>query len=167
MSSELEGLSESRAPGRARLWGCPLGVFPSGAASGFSQLCRRCARVRVSRGAGRRLEGRWCHFINSGAQELRSSSRSPLLSFAGDSRRASASEPLWKSLTCRIPAVLAPLCSLGPLYPTVPVFLFYFISFFFLCSLLNYHSKIYIFFENLICSSFLPTFPIPILRTNH
>lgn len=54
-----------------------------------------CARVSWVRGRGAgRLAGRWCHFINSGAQVLRSSSRFPPLSFAGDPRRASASEPL-------------------------------------------------------------------------
>lgn len=36
--------------------------------------------------------------------------------------------------------------------------------FFFLFSLLNYHSKVYIYIS---CSPFLPTFPIPILRENH
>lgn len=86
-----------------------------------------CACVCASRGAGRRLEGRWCHFINSGAKELRSSPRSPLLSFAGDSRRASALEPLYKSLICRILAVLAPLSVGGPF---ILLYLF-FLNFFF------------------------------------
>lgn len=96
MSSEWEGLGQPRAPGRA---GRALGLcVGSPALLGCVRVAPALqeARARVpSRGAGRRLEGRWWHSINSGAKELRGSSRSPLLSFAGDSRRASASGPLY------------------------------------------------------------------------
>ena len=147
--SEFERLSQCRAPGGAGPWGCLWERFSPGLHPDFLSSvggARVCACVCVSRGAGagRRLEGRWCHFINSGAKVLRSSSRSPFLSFAGDLRRNPASEPLQRSFTSRIPAFLVPSLSIWS--PFIFPYLFFGISFFsFLFSSLRYHSKDFFF----------------------
>lgn len=100
-------------------------------------------------GAGR-LQGRWCHFINSGVKYLGAHPGLPLLSFAGDSRRHSLGRteeaPVQSSLICRIPAVLVPSYNLVPFYPSVPIFW----NFFFLPLLLFAKLPLKGFFKNLI-----------------
>ena len=153
-------------PGSRGSWtvGVSVGAVLSRVAPGFSELRRRRARVRVcvcvsrGAGAGRRLEGRWCHFINSGAKVLRSSSRSPFLSFAGDLRRNPASEPLQRSFTSRIPAFLVPSLSIWS--PFIFPYLFFGISFFsFLFSSLRYHSKDFFFLKISFAYLILPSTP--------
>ena len=111
---------------------------------------RECARVSVSRGRGRgagRLEGRRCHFINSGAKCLGSHPGLPFspLQVAQKeswSRRGAPGEQEPHLQNSSQSSLL--FYNLARFCPPVPNFVNFFLFFFFLFfSLLNYPAKIY------------------------